>query len=83
MQSLDRRFLNITLAVQAIANEPNDNPSMGSQYIVGSSGSGAFYGVTQNSIARYNGSCWEFYSPKSTELEVFNLSTPSDPFPPR
>lgn len=73
MKLLDRRFLNISLAVRAIANEPAANPSVGTQYIVGAAATGAFAGVLANSIARYNGSDWEFSFPKQGELEVLNL----------
>ena len=41
MNFLDRRFLNISLSVNAVANQPAANPTAGSQYIVGSSPSGA------------------------------------------
>ena len=75
MKLIDRRFLNISLAVLGIANEPAANPTAGSQYIVGSAGTGAFSGVAPNSIARFNGSAWEFITPKLGELEVLNLQT--------
>ena len=74
MNFLDRRFLNISLSVLAIADEPDANPTNGSQYIVGSNPTGAFASASQNQIARYNGSTWSFISPKIGELEVLNLS---------
>ena len=74
MNLLDRRFLNISLAVKGIANEPAANPTVGTQYIVGDEPSGAFANFTQNYIARYNGSAWEAFSPKTGGLEVLNLS---------
>ena len=74
MNFLDRRFLNFSLSVLAIANEPADNPTAGSQYIVGSNPTGAFASASPNQIARYNGSAWSFISPKNGELEVLNLS---------
>ena len=75
MNLLDRRFLNISLSVLGIANEPADNPAIGSQYIVGSTPAGAFSQAPANSIARYNGTSWAFFTPKAGELEVFNLET--------
>jgi hypothetical protein len=75
MKLLDRRFLNLSLAVQGIANKPADNPTAGIQYIVGSNGTDAFAGVAPNSIARYNGSAWEFMPPKAGELEVLDVSS--------
>ena len=74
MNFLDRRFLNFSLSVLAIANEPAANPTAGSQYIVGSNPTGAFASASPNQIARYNGSAWSFISPKNGELEVLNLS---------
>ena len=75
MNLLDRRFLNISLSVLGIANEPADNPAIGSQYIVGSTPAGAFSQAPANSIASYNGTSWTFFTPKAGELEVFNLET--------
>lgn len=72
---LDRRFLSVSLIVQGIANEPAANPVAGTQYIVGSNPTGAFAGATANSIARFNGSAWEFTAPKAGELEVLNSVT--------
>ena len=72
---LDRRFLTLSLAVLAVADEPDANPAAGSQYIVGSNPTGAFASASTNQIARYNGSAWTFFSPKIGELEVLNLDT--------
>ena len=75
MNLLDRRFLYISLSVQGIANEPADNPAIGSQYIVGSTPTGTFSQASANSIARYDGTNWAFFSPKAGDLEVLNLET--------
>ena len=75
MNLLDRRFLNISLSVNAIANSPTGTPTAGTQYIVGSNPSGAFASATHNQIARYNGSAWSFSTPKPGELEVLNLDS--------
>lgn len=72
---LDRRFLNISLTILNIANQPDDNPSNGIQYIVGSNPAGAFANASPNSIARYDGSAWKFTTPKAGELEVLNAAT--------
>ena len=72
---LDRRFLDINLVVQGIANSPAANPAKGTQYIVGSSPTGAFSGATANQLARYNGSKWIFTTPKAGQLEVLNVET--------
>ncbi len=72
---LDRRFLSVSLVVQAIANAPADNPVVGTQYIVGSNPSGDFAQATANSIARFNGLAWKFTAPKAGSLEVFNIET--------
>ena len=74
MNLLDRRFLSISLAVSGIADSPADNPTAGTQYIVGANPSGAFTGAAPNSIARFTNSKWEFYVPNLGELEVFNAS---------
>ena len=72
---LDRRFLNISLTVQGVANEPTDNPSVGTQFIVGTVPAGAFTNVVPNSIARFNGETWNFIAPKAGDLEVLNAET--------
>ena len=74
MKLLDRRFLNLSLTVEGIANEPADNPTTGTQYIVGAEGKGAFDGVAPNSIARFNGSAWKFFTPKAGSLEVIDAT---------
>lgn len=71
---LDRRFLSVNITVQGIVNEPAANPTAGTQYIVGSNPSGVFAQAHENYIARFNGSDWEFFAPKSGELEVLNIS---------
>ena len=72
---LDRRFLNISLTILKIANQPDENPSAGIQYIVGSTPAGAFANASANSIARYDGTAWKFTAPKAGELEVLNAAT--------
>lgn len=72
---LDRRFLGISLSVLAVANQPDDNSSAGTQYIVGDSPAGAFAGAAVNSLARFDGTAWSFTTPKVGELEVLNLQT--------
>ena len=75
MNFIDRRFLAVSLVVNGIANSPADSPIHGSQYIVGSSPTGAFAGATAGHIAYYNGSAWSFSAPKSGSLEVLNADT--------
>ena len=72
---LDRRLLELNLTVLGIANTPAENPTAGTQYIVGETPSGAFAGATTNSIARYDGSAWKFTMPRTSQLEVFNSAT--------
>lgn len=74
---LDRRFLNVSITVKGIVNEPPTSPAPteGTQYIVGSSGTGAFGDADVNDIARYDGSKWTFTKPRAGEFEVFNLDT--------
>lgn len=74
MNLLDRRFLNISLTVQGIANEPAANPTAGIQYIVGSNPAGVFANASANSIAKFDGSTWKFSIPTSGSLEVFNAA---------
>ena len=71
---LDRRFLNLSLIVQGFINEPPVNPSTGIQFIVGTTPDGAFTNATPNSIARFNGSSWNFVLPQEGDLEVLNIS---------
>ena len=74
---LDRRFLDISLIVNGIVNEPDAIPTTGTQYIVGPMPRGVFENAAQNSIARYDGSDWSFISPRTGkfETEVLNAST--------
>ena len=72
---IDRRLLELNLTVLGIANTPSENPTAGTQYIVGETPSGAFAGATTNSIASYDGSTWKFSLPKVGQLEVFNSAT--------
>lgn len=72
---LDRRFLDVSLVVAGIANEPAANPTVGTQYIVGSSPAGDFSGALANQLARYDGSKWIFSTPKTNGLEVFSTET--------
>ena len=71
----DRRYFNVNFTINSIANAPDDNPTAGTQYIIGSTPTGAFAGATENYIARYNGTNWEFFAPKVGSLELFNLDT--------
>lgn len=73
MKLIDRRFLNISLTVAGVADEPADNPATGIQYIVGENPSGDFASASPNQIARFDGSAWSFITPKAGELEVLNL----------
>ncbi|MBR0075098.1 MAG: DUF2793 domain-containing protein [Synergistaceae bacterium] len=75
MQLFDQRYFNINFTINSITNAPDDNPIAGTQYIVGSTPTGAFAGATENYIARYNGTNWEFFAPKVGSLELFNLDT--------
>lgn len=70
---LDRRFLSVSLVVQAIANFPDNNPVAGTQYIVGQNPTGDFTGAIANSIAHYDGLVWDFTEPKAGDLEVINI----------
>ena len=72
---LDRRFLNVSFVVQSVANSPPDNPTAGTQYIVGANPTGAFAGAVANSIAYYDGSSWVFTTPEAGELEVLCVQT--------
>ena len=72
--AVDRRFLDVGMTVLGIANAPGANPSAGDQYIVGSSGTGAFAGVAANSIARYDGTNWKFSAPRAGSMEALDAS---------
>ena len=74
MSSIDRRFLNISITVNGIVNQPAVGVPAGTQYIVGDTPAAAFAGASSNSIARYDGSNWTFTAPKTTSLEVFDTS---------
>ena len=72
MSKIDRRLLKTRLLVYAIADTPSQTEY---QYIVGSNPSGAFNGVTPNSIAYYENEKWNFIPPQSDGLEVFCITT--------
>ena len=72
--SIDRRFLDISLTVQGIANTPAENPAAGDQYIVGAEGSGAFAEALPNSIARFDGENWKFSAPRAGFMEALDAS---------
>ena len=72
---LDRRFFDVNLIVQGIANEPADNPTKGTQYIIGENPAGDFENAEAGQLARYNGSKWIFSTPKEGDLEVINIET--------
>ncbi len=75
--SLDRRFLDVSLNVKGVANEPalSPTPINGTQYIVGATPSGAFASANTNDIARYDGNKWKFAKPDTSQLEVMNIDT--------
>ena len=75
--SLDRRFVSISARVEKVANQPTSGitPVNGTQYIVGSSPTGAFASASANDLARYDGSRWKFTKPDTSQLEVLNLDT--------
>ena len=75
MQLFDRRVLDVSITIQGIANEPAENPAVGTQYIVGETPTGAFASATANKIARFDGTKWRFTKPKAGRLEVINLET--------
>ncbi len=52
MQLFDRRVLDVSITIQGIANEPAENPAVGTQYIVGETPTGAFASATANKIAK-------------------------------
>ena len=72
--AIDRRFLDVSLCIEGIANEPSGTPAKGTQYIVGSSPTGAFAGASANSVARYTGSAWKFAKPASGQMELLNIT---------
>ena len=75
MKLLDRRFLDVSLVVKGIIDEPYGYPTVGSQFIVGSEPNGMFTGFTPNSIAKYTGNGWDVIKPQPYTLEVFNVDT--------
>ena len=72
---IDRRFLDVSLVVSGIANEPTANPTNGTQYIVGPEPMGDFTGAAIGCIARYNGTTWKFLPPTNGGLEALNAET--------
>ena len=72
---LDRRFLDVSLVVAGVANEPAVNPTIGTQYIVGDDPTGDFKGAGTGQLARYDGSKWKFTTMKLGGLEVINAET--------
>ncbi|MBR1485860.1 MAG: DUF2793 domain-containing protein, partial [Synergistaceae bacterium] len=72
---LDRRFLDVSLVVAGVANEPAANPTAGTQYIVGDTPAGAFSSASANQLARYDGTKWTFTTLKQGGLELFNAET--------
>ena len=71
---IDRRFLDISLVVEGVADEP-EKSDVGTQYIVGENPSGDFENAEPTQIARYNGEKWIFIPPKEASLEVINSET--------
>ena len=72
---IDRRFLDVSLIVQGVANEPAENPTIGTQYIVDEMPTGDFENAEPGQIARYDGKNWSFITPKDGNLEVINAET--------
>ncbi len=72
--AIDRRFLDVGITILGIVNAPADNPTEGDQYIVGSASTGAFAGVAANSVARYDGSKWNFSVPRAGTMEALDAS---------
>ena len=75
MSFIDRRLFDFNLAISGIANEPAANPTVGTQYIVGSAPTGDFSGAAANYIARFNGTTWKFTPPKAGDIEILNVNT--------
>lgn len=71
---IDRRFLNISIIVNGVANQPEVGVPAGTQYIVGDTPAAAFADATPGQLARYDGSNWNFITPTTTSLEVFDVS---------
>jgi len=72
---IDRRFIDFSLIVQGVADEPSDDFVKGTQYIVGEMPLGDFENAEPGQIARYDGEKWNFISPKEAGLEVINAET--------
>jgi len=72
---IDRRFLDVSLIVQGVANEPAENPTIGTQYIVDEMPTGDFENAEPGQIARYDGENWSFITPKDGDLEVINAES--------
>lgn len=72
---IDRRFIDFSLIVQGVADEPSDDYVKGTQYIVGEMPLGDFENAEPGQIARYDGEKWNFISPKEAGLEVINAET--------
>jgi len=74
---IDRRFLDVGLVVQGIADKPNPDiePTLGMQYIVGEMPEGDFENAEPAQIARFDGEKWEFSTPNEKSLEVINAET--------
>ena len=71
---IDRRFLDISLVVEGVADEP-EKFDVGTQYIVGENPSGDFENAQPAYIARYDGEKWIFMPPKGASLEVINAGS--------
>lgn len=72
---IDRRFLNISIVVESVADSPDGSPVKGTQYIVGENPTGDFENAEPAQIARYDGEKWNFTAPKEASLEVINAAT--------
>ena len=72
--ALDRRFLNVRLRVEGIANNSADTVN-GRQFIVGTAPTGNFATAAANDIASYDGykNRWNFYKPQEDNIEIFNI----------
>ena len=72
--AIERRFLDVSLTILGILNQPAENPSAGDQYIVGANGTGAFEGIAPNSVARFDGTQWKFSAPRAGTIEALDAS---------
>ena len=77
--TINRRFLDVSLSVLGVANEPPATPAPvnGTQYIVGDTPAGAFASATAGSLARYDGydKKWKFTKPAVGQMELLNVAT--------